>query len=77
LVHVSLGRDRFFQDVMRSPKEFCEGLVAQTGDFRCGMHARAEKNFVRVNVANARDQFLIEQDRLYRATMLFKDFPEL
>jgi len=62
---------------VRSPKEFCEGFVAQTGDLRRGMHARAEKNFVRVNVANARDQFLIEQNRLHRATMFFKDFPEL
>src|SRR6266436_9104009 len=41
------------------------------------MDARAEKNFVRVNVANARDQFLIEQKRFHRATMFSEDLFEL
>ena len=32
------------------------------------MHARAEKNFVRVNIANTRDEPLIQQDRFHGAT---------
>jgi len=60
LVYVSLGRDRFSQNVVRRAEKLPEGLVAEAGDFCRRMQPRAEKNFVRVNIPNARDQFLIE-----------------
>ena len=41
------------------------------------MHARAEKNFVCVNIANARDELLVQQDRFHRAMTFPQDFLEL
>jgi hypothetical protein len=76
LGHISLGRDRLFQNVVRGSEQFCEGLVAQASDLGRGMHARAEKNFVRVNVANAGDEPLIHQDRFHGATAFRQDFSE-
>jgi hypothetical protein len=69
LVHISLRRDRLSQDVVSGSEEFCEGFVVQARDFFRWMHPSAEKNFVRVNVANTRDEPLVQQDRLHGATM--------
>ena len=33
------------------------------------MHARAEENFVRINIANTRDEPLVQQDRFHSAMM--------
>ena len=62
---------------MRSPKKFGEGFVTQTRHFCRGMHAHAEKNFVRVNIANTRDDPLIQQDRFHGATAFPQYFFEL
>src|SRR5205085_6567297 len=63
-------------NIARGPKKFCESFVAQTGDFRRRIHADAEKNFIRVNVADASDQLLIHQDRFHGAATLPQDFFE-
>jgi len=52
LIRIGFRRDRLSEDVVSGPEEFCEGFVAQAKDFGRGMHVRAEKNFVRVNIAN-------------------------
>ena len=76
LVRVSPGRDRSFQNVVRSAKQFGQGFVVQSGNFGRGMHPRAEKNFVRVNVADTGDNPLVHQDRFHSATMFSQNFPE-
>jgi hypothetical protein len=76
LVRVSLGRDRFFQNVVRGSEESCEGFVAQARNFGRRMNARAKKNFVRVNVANTRDEPLVHQDRFHGATTFRQYFSE-
>jgi hypothetical protein len=41
------------------------------------MNACAEKNFVGINVSDARDQLLVEQNRFHRASMFSEDLFEL
>src|SRR5437879_13581112 len=41
------------------------------------MGARAEKNFIRINVSDPGDQLLVEQNRFHRATMFSEDLFEL
>jgi len=52
LVRIGFRRNRLSQDVVSGPEELFERFVIQASDFGRGMHARAEKNFVRVNIAN-------------------------
>ena len=40
------------------------------------MNPRAEKNLICVNVANARDEPLVQQNRFHRATAFPQDFSE-
>src|SRR4029077_16838293 len=52
-------------------------FTAQRRNLRRWVNACTEKNFVGVNISNARDQLLVEQNRFHRATMFPEDFSEL
>src|SRR5439155_13287601 len=67
--HISFRIDCFFQNVARCPKQLADILLAQMGGVRRRVHAYAEENFVGINVSDARDQLLVEQNRFHRATM--------
>ena len=41
------------------------------------MDARAEKNFIRINVSDPGDQLLVEQNRFHCSPMIDKNFLEL
>src|SRR5206468_5077796 len=68
--------DRLSQDVVSAPEESCKGFVVRASDFGRRMNSHAEKNFIRINVANARDDPLVQQDRFHSATMFTQNFSE-
>src|SRR5438093_10767371 len=76
-IHISLGLDRLFQNVARGAEEFRNRFLFESRNLRRRMNACAEKNLVGIDISDARDQFLVKQNRFHCATMFGKDLSEL
>src|SRR5216117_1270186 len=76
-IHISFCVDRFFQDVARGAEEFRNCFLFESRNLRRRVDPCAEENFVGIDVSDARDQLLVEQNRFHRATMFSEDLSEL
>ena len=62
---------------MCGAKEFHNDFVVESRNLRRRVNPCAEKNFIGVNVSNARDQLLVEQNGFHRAAMFSENISEL
>src|SRR5436309_4641299 len=76
-IRVGFRLDRLFQNVAHGAEEFRNRFLFESRDLRRRVNPCAEENFVGIDVSDARDQLLVEQNRFHRAAMFCKDFSEL
>src|SRR5439155_5605473 len=76
-IRVGFRLDRLFQNVAHGAEEFRNCFVFQSRNLRRRMDARTEEDFVGVNVSDACDQLLIEQNRFHCATAFLENRSEL
>src|SRR6266496_2258326 len=76
-IRVGFRLDRLFQNVARDAKEFRNCFLFESRNLRRRVDPCAEENFVGIDVSDARDQFLVEQNRFHRTAMFPEDLFEL
>src|SRR5438445_4489839 len=75
--HIILCFDRLLLNVARGAEKFCNCFLFQSRNLCRGVDPCAEENFVGIDVSDACDQLLVEQNRFHRATMFSEDLSEL
>ena len=68
-IEIGFQRNRFLQHMARCTIQAAQILVVQSARFSGRVHTCAEKNFVRVKIADPSNQLLVQQDRFHCATV--------
>src|SRR6266545_8054779 len=76
-IRVGFRLDRLFQNVARDAKEFRNCFLFESRNLRRRVDPCAEENFVGIDVSDARDQFLVEQNRFHCTPMRSQELSEL
>jgi hypothetical protein len=76
-IGISVGFDRLFQNIARSPEEFRYCFLFESRSLCRWVDPCVEKNLIRIEISDARDQSLVEQNRFHRAMVLANDLFEL